>query len=56
MNRETKDKLWWWVLGMADLLLSSKNDKFDYDEDLARCNDEVQRLNPMIYGAGLEQE
>ncbi len=41
--------LWWWIVGMADLIIHQKSGTYDYDEDIFKCNDEVQRLNPHIY-------
>jgi hypothetical protein len=34
---------------MSDLIIHNKTGTYDYDDDITRCNDEVQRLNPHIY-------
>lgn len=49
LNKENKDMLWWWIVGMTDLIIHNKMGVFDQDEDIGKCNDEVQRLNPHIY-------
>jgi hypothetical protein len=49
MARETKDMLWYWIIGMSDLIIHSKSGTYDYDDDISSCNDEVQRLNPHVY-------
>lgn len=49
MNRQTKDMLWFQIVGMSDLIIHNKTGTYDYDDDITRCNDEVQRLNPHIY-------
>lgn len=41
--------LWYWIIGMTDLRIHNKTGAYDYDEDIAKCNDEVQRLNPNLY-------
>lgn len=41
--------LWCWIIGMTDLILHNKTGTYDYDDDIEKCNDEVQRLNPHIY-------
>lgn len=41
--------LWYWILGMTDLIVHAKSGTYDYDDDIPKCNDEVQRLNPHIY-------
>jgi hypothetical protein len=41
--------LWYWIIGITDLIIHNKSGTYDYDDDIERCNDEVQRLNPHIY-------
>lgn len=41
--------LWCWILGMTDQIIHGKCGTYDYDDDIPKCNDEVQRLNPHIY-------
>lgn len=38
--------LWYWIVGMTDLIIHNKTGTYDYDEDIEKCNNEVQRLNP----------
>ena len=47
--------LWLWIVGMTDLILHSKSGTYDYDDDIEKCNDEVQRLNPHIYNKEIGQ-
>lgn len=49
LNRDSKDMLWYWIVGMTDLIVHNKCGTYDYDEDMEKCNDEVTRLNPHIY-------
>jgi cell division control protein 45 len=41
LNRETKDFLWYRVLGLTDLFINCKIGMFDYDEEIGKCNEEV---------------
>lgn len=49
LNRESKEMLWWWIVGMTDLRVHYKHALDGLDEDMAFCDDEVQRMNPNIY-------
>lgn len=49
LNKENRDMLWYKILGMTDLIVHAKSGTYDYDDDIPKCNDEVQRLNPNIY-------
>jgi hypothetical protein len=49
LNRNNRDMLWLWIVGMTDLILHNKTGTYDYDEDIEACNNEVSRLNPQIY-------
>jgi hypothetical protein len=51
LNRETKEMLWLWILGMTDLIIHCRSGTYEHQEDIILCNDEVQRLNPHIYNA-----
>jgi len=37
--------LWYWILGMTDMIVHNRLPSFQYSDDLALCNVEVQRLN-----------
>eukprot|EP00347_Sterkiella_histriomuscorum_P008719 403344017 len=56
MNRENKDMLWLWIVGMTDLRVHYKHATDGLDEDMSLCDDEVQRLNPNIYNRDNEDD
>jgi hypothetical protein len=39
--------LWWWIVGLADLIVHSKSGEFEYNEEIEKCNDEVFNLHPI---------
>jgi CDC45-like protein len=41
LNRETRELLWCWIVGMSDLIVNSRSGTYDYDDDISKCNDEV---------------
>ena len=49
LNKDSRDMLWYRIIGMTDLIIHCKSGTYDYDDDIAHCNDEVTRLNPNIY-------
>eukprot|EP00347_Sterkiella_histriomuscorum_P008958 403343083 len=49
LNRESRDFLWLWITGMYDHIINQVLSLFQYEEDVQKCNNEVQRLNPQIY-------
>ena len=49
LNRENREFLWLWILGMTDKLINCQSTQFHFEVDITKCNDEVQRLNPDIY-------
>lgn len=46
MNRENKDALWCWIIGLSDLIVHSKAGELEYNDEIQRCNEEVFRLHP----------
>ena len=49
LNKESRDSLWCWIIGMTDLQVSQKTGVYDQDDDIHKCADEVQRLHPSLY-------
>ncbi|CDW73747.1 cell division control protein 45 [Stylonychia lemnae] len=50
VNRETREFLWLWIVGLTDNMLHQLNGSSQlYQDDILKLNDEVQRLNPHIY-------
>jgi cell division control protein 45 len=45
LNRNNKDSLWWWIVGLSTLQLHNKAAEIDNDEIMS-CNDEVVKLHP----------
>jgi len=39
--------LWWWIIGMTDLMLHQKAPDEQYHEENGKANDEVFKLHPM---------
>jgi len=56
MNRESKDMLWLRILGATDQVIHSKCGTYDYDDDVMKCIEEVQRLNPHIYNVNNQEQ
>lgn len=48
--------LWWWIVGMTDLRVHYKHALDGLDEDMAICDDEVQRMNPNIYNRDYDDD
>ena len=38
--------LWWWIVGLADLMVHCKSGEFEHNEEIEKCNDEVFNLHP----------
>ena len=38
--------LWWWITGLADLMVHCKSGEFEHNEEIEKCNDEVFNLHP----------
>ena len=56
MNRETKDLLWMWIIGLSDIIIHCKSGQLDYTDEVLRCNDEVLRLHPNRGDDGYDEE
>jgi hypothetical protein len=46
LNRSSKDFLWFWIVGLSDLMIHSKSGEIEYNEEIEICNDEVFKLHP----------
>jgi len=46
MNKNNKDMLWWWILGLSDLTIHSKIGEIEYNDEIGKCNDEVFKMHP----------
>ena len=49
LNKDTKDMLWYGIVGVTDLIVHCRSGTYDYDDEIVKFNDEVTRLNPNIY-------
>ena len=47
MNKNNKDMLWWWILGLSDLAIHSKIGEIEYNDEIGKCNDEVFKMHPI---------
>ena len=47
LNKSSKDMLWWWIVGLTDLLLHQGSDEIESANEISECNDEVLRLHPI---------
>ncbi|CDW74860.1 cdc45 domain containing protein [Stylonychia lemnae] len=56
LNRETREMLWLWIVGMTDLIIHYKQSSYNYSEDELLCDEEVQRLNPNIYNIDINED
>jgi cell division control protein 45 len=41
LNKETKNLLWLWILGLSDIVIHCKAGELDYSDELGRCSEEV---------------
>ena len=47
LNRATKDMLWWWIMGLTDLIVHCRSGDLEYSEEIKKCNSEVAKLHPI---------
>lgn len=47
LNRNNKDMLWWWCVGIADQSVHAKATETEQSEELNNCNLEVQKMHPI---------
>lgn len=38
--------MWYWIVGLSDLMIHSKSGDIEYNEEIEICNDEVFKLHP----------
>ena len=46
LNRESKDTLWWWIIGLSDLAVHCKQGDAEFTEEIVKCNEEVNKNFP----------
>lgn len=46
LNRNNKELLWYWIIGLSNLMVHQKIGQMEYDEEVQLCNEEVVRLHP----------
>lgn len=46
LNKNSKDMLWMWIVGLASLQLHQKSKEFQ-NEEIHQCNDEVFKMHPI---------
>ena len=46
LNKDSKEMLWWRIVGIADLIVHEKIDIEERNFELLSCNNEVSRLVP----------
>ena len=46
LNRNNKQLLWFWIVGLSNLMVHQKIGQMEYDEEIQLCNEEVCRLHP----------
>lgn len=46
LNRNNKDLLWFWIIGMSNLIVHHRIGEMEYNEEVRMCNEEVLRMHP----------
>lgn len=46
LNRNSKDLLWYWIIGLSNLIVHQKVGEMEYNDEVHMCNDEVCRMHP----------
>lgn len=46
LNRNSKDLLWYWIIGLSNLIVHQKIGEMEYNEEVQLCNEEVCRMHP----------
>lgn len=39
--------LWWWIMGLTDLIVHCRSGDLEYNEEIKKCNTEVLKLHPI---------
>ena len=39
--------LWWWIMGLTDLIVHCRSGELEYSEEIKKCNSEVAKLHPV---------
>lgn len=48
LNRNNKELLWYWIIGMSNLIIHERVGEFEYTEEVRQCNEEVLRMHPSM--------
>ena len=46
LNRNNKELLWYWIIGMSNQMVHERIGQLEYTEEVQMCNEEVFRLHP----------
>lgn len=46
LNRNNKDLLWFWIIGLSNQIVHQKIGESEYEEEVQVCNEEVLRMHP----------
>jgi hypothetical protein len=48
LNRNNKDMLWFWIIGLSELIIHCKSGDVEYNREIEECNDEVMKFGPVM--------
>jgi cell division control protein 45 len=46
IDRESRDFLWLWIIGLSDIMIHCKQGELQLSDELFKCKEEVNRLHP----------
>lgn len=56
LNKDSKEILWWRIVGMTDHQIHERIDGEIFNDEIASCNNEVNRLIPVMQQAEVDEE